>query len=146
VVIPAELYWRDASLRLEYGRQDVESYYEGWLDAGALTREALTGPWVLPSLRDPLTNRATRAAPVDLGATGVVVVAGDLLLGRGLPFDLVVHLAVSPAARRRRTSPEEQWTLAALERYDAEVDPASLADIVVRYDDPARPALREPSG
>ncbi len=143
LVVRADAFWRDASLRLEYGREDVESYYSGWLDTAALRREVLdtAGP-VLPSLRDPVTNRATRAAPVPLAPDGVVVLAGDLLLGQGLPFDLTVHLLVSPAARRRRTADDEQWTLPAWDRYDTEVDPAAQADVVVRYDDPAHPALR----
>lgn len=142
VVIRAESFWRDAALRFEYGRQDVESYYTNWLDAAALRREALGDGPVLPSLRDPTTNRATREPVVPLAADGVVIVAGELLLGRGLPFDLTIHLAVSPAALRRRTPAQLHWTLAALERYDAEVGPSGIADITARYDDPRRPALR----
>jgi hypothetical protein len=143
-LVRAETFWRDASLRLEYGREDVDSYLT-WLDAAALRREvldaAVTSRTVLPSLRDPLTDRSTHAEPHPLAPNAVVIVSGPLLLGLGLPFELVAHLAVSPAARARRTAAEEAWTLPAFDRYDAEVAPAELADVVVRWDDPARPAV-----
>lgn len=141
VHVRAADFWRDASLRLEYGHQDVESYLN-WLDAGALRREVLSGDTYLPSLRDPVTNRATRAERVPLAAGTVLVVSGALLQGLGLPFDRVVHLLMSPAARARRTPAELAWTLPAFDRYDAEVAPADLADLVIKVDDPAHPALR----
>jgi hypothetical protein len=142
VHVRADAFWRDASVRLEYGREDVDSYLT-WLDDGALRREVLQpGGWYLPSLRDPVTNRATRVERVPLPADAILVISGSLLLGRGLPFDRVVHLAVSAAARRRRTSPEQSWTLGAFDRYDAEVGPADLADVVIRLDDPRHPAVR----
>jgi len=72
---------------------------------------------------------------------GVLLVSGALLQGLGLAFDAVVHLRMSPAARRRHTCPEEAWELPAFDRYDAEVDPAALADAVVLADHPDRPAL-----
>ena len=72
----------------------------------------------------------------------MLVVSGALLLGLGLPFDRVVHLAVSPAARARRTPAEQAWTLPAFDRYDAEVAPAELADVVIKLDDPRHPAVR----
>ena len=148
VVIPADTYWRDASVRLEYGRTDVDSYYDGWLDRSALTREVLQplGPGgdrrYLPGLRDPGTNRSLRAGYVRAATDAVAMIAGDLLLGRELAFDFTVHLAVSASARRRRTPPEWAWTLAAFERYDRETDPGAIADIVVSWTDPARPAVR----
>jgi uncharacterized iron-regulated protein len=71
----------------------------------------------------------------------VLLVAGALLQGLGLAFDVVVHLRMSPAARRRRTPEEDAWQLPAFDRYDAEVDPAALADAVVLADHPERPAL-----
>jgi hypothetical protein len=46
-----------------------------------------------------------------------------------------------PAARRRRTPEDRAWELPAFDRYDAEVDPAALADAVVLSDHPDRPAL-----
>ena len=72
----------------------------------------------------------------------MLVVSGAFLLGLGLPFDRVVHLSMSPAARARRTALELAWTLPAFERYDDEVSPAALADVVVRLEDPRRPAVR----
>lgn len=110
-------FWRDASLRLEYGHTDEQSYFEGWPDEGALRREVLDplGPGgsgrYLPSLRDPVTNRATRADHVLLASSGVLLLDGELLLGRGLPAELSVHIAVSPSARARRTDPDWAWTL-----------------------------------
>lgn len=145
-VITAETFWRDASLRLEYGREDADSYLQ-WLDAAALRREVLDplGPggsgMFLPSLRDPLTNRATRVPAVAAEPGAVVIVAGPLLLGHGLPFDLTVHVALSAAALARRTDSTSSWTLDALARYEAGARPAEVADVVVRADDPARLAV-----
>jgi hypothetical protein len=144
-VLPARLFYRDASLRWEHGKTDVESFYNGWLDTAAVQREVLLplaadGSY-LPSLRDPDSNRSTRAAPLRLPPTGIAVLTGELLLGSGLSFDAVVHVSVSRQARRRQTPAELQWTLPAHDRYELEVDPAGLADLVVRYDDPLHPAL-----
>jgi hypothetical protein len=148
-LVRAETFWHDASLRLEYGREDVDSYLS-WLDAGALRREVLDAAvdagTILPSLRDPATNRSTHEAPQPVPPGAVVVVSGPLLLGLGLPFDLSVHLAVSPAARARRTLPEDAWTLPAFAHYDLAAAPAELADVVVRWDDPARPAVSLANG
>lgn len=149
-VIAAESFWRDASLRLEYGREDLESF-AGWLDAAALLREVLgpLGPGgsgrYLPALRDAATNRASRAAVGNAAAGEIVIVGGELLLGRGLPFDLTIHLAISPAGRTRRTAPRWQWTLPAFDRYDAAVRPVETADIVIRVDDPRHPAIAGPA-
>jgi hypothetical protein len=143
--VRADRFWRPASLRLEYGREDVDSWLDGWLDDDALRREALdpfpaTGR-VLPELRDPATDRSLRADVVTLPADGIVVVSGSVLLGRGLPFDVAVHLRLSSAALVRRTPADEAWTLPALQRYAEERDPESAADLVVRADDPRHPAL-----
>ncbi len=140
--VHADSFWRDASLRLEYGHEDPDAFLN-WLDAGTLRREVLdTDGWYLPSLRDPLTNRATRAERVALLDDAVLVVSGSFLLGLGLPFDVVVHLAMSPAARARRTPAERAWTLPAFDRYDTEVAPTELADVVIKIDDPKHPAVR----
>ena len=145
-VLTAETFWRDASLRLEYGRHDSESYLQ-WLDAAALRREVLDplGPGgsglFLPSLRDPLTNRATRVPPIAAEPGSVVIVAGPLLLGRDLPFDLTVHLALTRGALERRTESSASWTLEALAEYEAAARPDEIADVVVRTDDPARLAV-----
>ena len=144
VHVRASSFWRDASVRLEFGREDVAGYRE-WLDADALRREVLdplaaTGSY-LPSLRDPATNRSTREPIRSAAARTVLVVSGELLLGRGLPFDRTVHLAMSPAARRRRTPAEQVWTLPAFDDYDATVRAVETADVVLRLDDPQHPAV-----
>lgn len=142
VHVRAETFWRDASLRFEHGREDVEAYLS-WLDAGALRREVLAADGrYLPSLRDPATNRMTREPRRALPPRAVLVVSGALLLGLGLPFDRVVHLSVSSAARARRTPAEQAWTLAAFDSYDDQVRPAELADVLVKLDDPRHPAAR----
>ncbi|GAA4427076.1 uridine kinase [Actinokineospora soli] len=139
-------FLRPASLRFERGREDPDARYEAWLDEGALRREVLDplGPGgtgrVLPSLWDAVADRATRAAYVALPPGGVVVVDGELLLGRGLPHELSVHLSMTPAALARRTA--EPWALPADARYGAVVDPLACADLAARVDDPRRPALR----
>ena len=144
-LVAAADFYRDASLRFEYGHTDVESFYTGWLDIAALQREVLTpvaetGRY-LPSLRDRTTNRATRVEPLPLEPSGVLLVHGELMLGVGLAFDVIVHVAVSRQARRRQFPEDRSWQLPAFDRYDLEVDPAALADIVVRWDDPQRPAV-----
>jgi hypothetical protein len=146
--VSASDFLRPASLRFEHGKQDADAFYEDWLDTNALAREVLdpldpggtgrTGR-VLPSLWDTETDRATRADYVTLNQGGVLILDGTLLLGRWLPFELTIHLALTKAARERRTA--EQWTLPAYERYDAEVDPEATADVVVRWDNKERPAL-----
>ena len=72
----------------------------------------------------------------------IVLVAGELLLGHGLPFDYTVHLAVDSGARQRLTPPEWQWTLPAHDSTTAPCGPRSSLDIVVRYNDPRHPAMR----
>jgi hypothetical protein len=147
VVVPADGFYRPASLRLEHGRTDPDARYTDWLDAGALAREVLAplGPGgsgeYLPVLWDLARDRAARAGRRRMAAGGVLLVPGALLLGIGLAFDVVVHVRMSPAARRRRTPDEQAWELPAFDRYDREVDPAALADAVVLADHPDRPAL-----
>jgi hypothetical protein len=148
--VSARDFLRPASLRFEHGRTDPDSYFEDWLDVGGLAREVLdpadpagTGS-VLPSLWNADTDRASRASYVEVPAHGVVLVDGALLLGRWLPFDLTVHLDLSPEALKRRTPSDEHWTLPAFDRYRDEVSPAEVADVVVKFDDPNHPALIEP--
>lgn len=148
--VSARDFLRPASLRFEHGRTDPDSYFDDWLDIGGLTREVLdpaapdgTGS-VLPSLWNAETDRASRASYVDVTEHGIVVLDGTLLLGRWLPFELTVHLDLSPAALRRRTPADEHWTLPAFDRYRSEVSPGTAADVVVKVDDPNHPALVEP--
>ncbi len=146
-MVPADGFYRPASLRLEHGRTDPDARYTDWLDVGALGREVLgpVGPGgsgsYLPVLWDLERDRAARARRRPMPADGVLLVPGALLQGVGLPFDVVVHLRVAPAARRRLTPADQLWELPAFERYDDEVDPVALADAVVLADHPDRPAL-----
>ncbi len=150
VRVSARDFLRPASLRFEHGRTDPDARYTDWLDLGALRREVLDplaeggSGEVLPALWDADRDRATRAARVPLPAGGVVLIDGELLLGAGLAFDFAVHLWLSPAALRRRVPSDDAWALPAYERYEAEVDPSTLADVVVRVDDPRHPALYSP--
>lgn len=146
--VAARDFLRPASLRLERGRTDPQAYAEDWLDVGALRREVLdpigpggNGRW-LPALWDPERDRATRTAYEQAPDRCVLLVDGPLLLGRGLPFDLTVHVHLTPAALRRRVAPGEEWTLPAYDRYAEEVGPLATADVVVRADDPRHPALQ----
>jgi hypothetical protein len=146
-VVPAAGFYRPASVRLEHGRTDPDARYTDWLDVRALAREVLdplgpggTGEY-LPVLWDVERDRAARAPRVPMPTGGVLLVPGPLLQAVGLAFDVVIHLRVAPAARRRLVASELAWTLPAYDRYDDEVDPAALADAVVLADHPDRPAL-----
>ncbi|GAA5024353.1 nucleoside/nucleotide kinase family protein [Streptomyces siamensis] len=146
LVVGTEGFLRPASLRLEYGHQDADSYYDGRFDTGALWREVF-GPLdsdgdgrVLPDLWDPVSDRATRSPYVQLPPGGILLMHGPFLLRHWFPFDLSVHVLLSPGALRRRSPEAEQWTLPAFARYEAEVDPGATADLMVRADDPRRPA------
>jgi len=145
--VSADDFLRPASLRLEFGRTDPDVFYSEWLNVEALVREVL-GPLerggsghVLPSLWDVAADRASRADYVDLPAGGVLLLDGALLLGRGLPLDVIVHLWLSDGALTRRTPADQLWTVPAYKRYGDEVDPSVAADIVVRMDDARHPAL-----
>ncbi|GIH17406.1 uridine kinase [Rugosimonospora africana] len=142
-------FLRPASVRLELGRNNPDSFYERWYDLAALSREVL-GPLapggsgrIVTTFWNPDTDRSSRPSYVDVPTGGVLLLSGPLLQGAGLDLDLVVHCAQSPAALARRTREELRWTLPAFDRYRDEVDPASLADVVVRVDDPGHPALVE---
>ncbi len=147
--IRSDDFLRPASVRLERGRTDPDAYYEGWVDEAGLRREVLdpAGPAgdgrILPSLWDARTDRASRAAYVEVPPGGVVLISGAFLLGGGLPFDVTVHLEMSAAALSRRTTAELAWTLPAYARYADEVAPATFADLVIRVDDPRHPAIVE---
>jgi hypothetical protein len=147
VRVSAGDFLRPASLRYEFGRYDPDAFYSDALDVGGLSREVLTPlepggtGLVLSSLWDPIRDRATRAPYVPVAPGGVLVLDGALLLGRGLPFELTVHLSLSAAALARRTPAADAWTLPAFARYEDEVKPGGVADVVVKVDDPRHPAL-----
>ncbi len=142
VHIRAETFYRDASVRLEYGHTDVHSFRHDWIDHAALTREVLDplGPQgngrFLASLRDPLTNRATREPARQAEPDEVAIISGELLLDSELCFDFAVHLTLSAGALARRTAPARAWTLPAFADYEPE------ADVVIKLDDPRHPAMR----
>lgn len=151
--VRAATFLRAASLRLERGRTDPDALLEDALDTAALCREVLDplapggAMTYLPSLRDPSTDLPTREPRCDAGDGAVLLVDGELLLGRGLPFDLTVHVQLSAPALARRLPDGRRWALPAYERYDREHRPAEVADVLVRWDDPRRPALvRAPGG
>jgi hypothetical protein len=147
VHVAAGGFLRPASLRYEFGRDNADTFYMGWLDEAGLRREVLdplapgSAGRMLPSLWDPVDDRATRAPYVTVPPGAVVLVSGQLLLGGGLPFDVALHLVLSPAALDRRMPADLRWTLPAYARYAEEVAPAAFADVVVRVDDPRHPAL-----
>jgi hypothetical protein len=147
--ISTEDFLRPASLRLEHGRTNPDSYYMGWFDENGLRRTVLDplsrdgSGQVVTSLWDAGRDRASRAPFVTLPAGGIAIVSGPLLQGAGLPFDYVVHLWMSASALARKTTPELAWTLPAFQRYEVEVSPADLADLVARVDHSDRPALVE---
>lgn len=142
-------FLRPASLRFERGRYDPGARYTDWLDENALRREVLNplspggSKMVLPALWDAERDRATRRARIALPEGGVLIVDGELLLGRGLPFELTVHLSLSTGALRRRLPESEHWALPAFERYEREVRPADSADVLIRADDPHHLAVRD---
>ena len=143
-----EDFLRPASLRLERGRTDADTYYSDRLDLAALRRELLDplGPGgsgrVLPRWWDATADRSAERAGYLTPPEGVVLLLdGTLLLGLGLPAELTMHLHLSAWALQRTTPPERAWTLPAYRRYAQEVDLEAVAEVVLRVDHPDRPAL-----
>ena len=140
--VRAEHFQRPAGERYAWGREDVDALRTSWLDADALEREvlrrAVTGTY-LPALRDAGRDRSSRRAvePVPVGA--VLLVDGVFLLGKGLSAELVVHIALSSAALARRGVPD--WQVPAFVDYDAIELPRAACDVLVRAEDPLRPAV-----
>lgn len=135
---------RPASLRLEHGRTDEQSYRSSWFDYDALDREVVSSlkerHRFLPRLWDETTDRSARTRRIDAADDHVIIVAGPMLLGRGLTFDTTVDLRMSKGALERRTPSDHHWTIAPLLAHSAGASPG--ADIVVRFEHPDRPALR----
>ncbi|MGQ4597763.1 hypothetical protein [Nocardia sp. R6R-6] len=143
-VVSLHDYVRPASLRMEFGRTDEMSYRTAWFDYPAMRREVVEalrehGRW-LPALWDEATDRSARAAIRTAPPATTIVVAGPMLSGRHLAADVTVRLDLSEAALRRATPADEQWTIPALRRHDAE-NPETPT-FFVRWDHPDRPALR----
>ncbi|MFB9953930.1 uridine kinase [Cellulomonas denverensis] len=143
VLVRSADFLRPASVRWEYGRDDPDALLDLALDAGALIREVLD-PWeagtaYLPALWDAEQDRSARRRREPVPADGVLLLAGELLLGRWLPADLSVHLALRPDMLARQLPQPEQWRLDTDRRYRAETDPEAVADVVVRVDHPDRP-------
>ncbi|MGN9845315.1 uridine kinase [Nonomuraea sp. H19] len=140
-------FLRPASLRLEYGRTDPDAFYDDWLDVKALQREVLEpldaggSGRVLPALWDSRIDRAYRVPYEELPRGGVLLVDGTLLLGRGLVFEVRVHVWLSASALERAAPEEERWRLPAYDRYEREARPQQAADVVVRADHPDRLAV-----
>jgi hypothetical protein len=142
VRVSASDFFRPAGERFEHGREDALSFRNRWLDSGALRREVLDAApegSVLPALWDPTRDRSTRAARIPVSPRGVVLLDGVLLLGRGLPAELTVHLAMSTGALQRHGIPT--WQLPAFASYDDDVRPGEVCDVLVRTDDPRHPAV-----
>lgn len=142
-VVSTADFLRPASLRLEYGHTDTESYRTIWFDHDALRREVIDavrdhGRW-LPRLWNAPRDRSFRDAPRPAAADQVILIAGPLLLGSGLDVDTTIALLMSEGALRRHTPPGMAWTIPALL---AGAEDAPRADIDVRYDHPDRPAIR----
>ena len=143
LVVPASSFWRPAGERFQHGREDWQAFRDTWLDAAALRREVLDavprGTW-LAALWDVERDRSARLTAQPVPDRAVLLVDGLFLQGTGLPSELVVHVALSPAALLRRGVPA--WQLEAFTTYDDEVSPGDLCDVLVRAEDPLRPAVR----
>lgn len=135
-------FQRPAGERLEHGRQDALDFRERWTDVPALRREVLAAAGqgsYLPALWDAVRERSARARRQPLPERAVLLVDGLFLLDHDLPAELVVHVALSPAALRRRGVPS--WQLSAFTAYDEQSRPGQRCDVLVRAEDPARPAV-----
>ncbi|MGW4768343.1 hypothetical protein ACWEO2_09920 [Nocardia sp. NPDC004278] len=143
-VVSLHDYIRPASLRMEFGRTDEMSYCAAWFDYAALDREVIRAlredaRW-LPALWDEDRDRSARSPVRSAAPDTVLLIAGPMLFGRGLSFDLAVRLDMSEAALRRRTAPEAQWTIPAILRHDR--DNPYAPTFFIRWEHPDRPALR----
>ncbi|MEE4022918.1 hypothetical protein V1Y59_07515 [Gordonia sp. PKS22-38] len=142
-VVSSADYLRPASLRLEYGHTDTESYRTIWFDFDAMRREVIDtlrdrGQW-LPRLWDPRRDRSFRDRPREAAPDQVLLVAGPMLLGSGLHADATLALRLTAGALHRRTPDDQSWTIPALLDHDRD---APAPDVEVRYDHPDRPAVR----
>jgi len=152
--VRASAFWRPAGERFTWGREDWHAFRDSWLDAAALRREVLeAGSTWLPALWDVERDRSARAVVQPVPDRAVLVVDGTFLLGTGLlgtglpgtglPAELTVHVALSTSALTRRGVPA--WQLPAFTSYDEQADPSGRCDVLVRAEDPKRPAVRWPA-
>lgn len=140
--VRAQDFLRPAGERFELGREDEDHFRTRWLDVAALEREVLrrsADGSHLPALWDAERDRSFRRAPEPVPDRAVLLVDGVFLLGRGLSCELTVHLALSPSALHRRGVPA--WQVPAFEAYDRQVRPGEVCDVLVRAEDPRRPAV-----
>jgi hypothetical protein len=144
-VVELKDFMLPASQRLELGREDPDSYRERWFDYPALAREVLAplaarGPaqW-LPRLRDPETDRSVRAQRQPAPDGLVLLVAGPMMLGRWLDFDLSVALQVDERVLREHTPAELAFTVDGVLEHERER--GEEPDVLVRYNHPERPAI-----
>ncbi len=148
--VRAEDFLRPRSVRLEHGAGDPDAGYEHWVDHLALRREVLDplGPdgdrrW-LPTLWDPVRDRATRAPREQAPAGSTLVLDGPFLLRweTADAVDVGVHLVASDAALARRLpAADVSRVTGAWARYTDETWPQERADLVVRVEHPDRPAV-----
>lgn len=144
-VIDLHDFVRPASLRYEYSKTDELTYRTAWFDFGALEREVISplGPGgrarYLPRLWDESSDRSARAQMVDATEDQILILAGPMMLDRVRTSAVFVHLHLSPGALRRRTPPEQQWTIPPIIAYYN--DTHARPDMTVRWDHPARPAV-----
>lgn len=148
IAVHAANFLRPRSIRLETGADDPEAGYHRWVDFAALRREVLDrlvrDGAVLPSLWSADIDRATRAEPVQLPPSGIVIVDGPLLLRTELvdAYELRVHLRVSEAAMRRRLErADADRVIGAWSMYREWDFPEQAADVVVGFENPDRPVL-----
>lgn len=140
-------WWRPASLRLEFGRTDIDMLLAGWVDGAAIQRELFdplrpggSGRYLV-RLRDPVTDRSLREQRVAAAARSVVLVDGPFLQAGGLGLDAVVYLQVSAGTIARSLPADRQWWAQAVRRYLDEDRPADDAAAVIAYDHPRAPAI-----
>lgn len=143
--ISTRWWWRAASLRLEYGKHDVESRLTNWVDVGALRREVIeplspagAGRY-LTRLRDPIRDRAIRDSSRDAPPNAVLLLDGAMLATHELALDLTVRVGVSAGRLARALPDDRQWEVAAFAEYHRRWPPPR---VVLSYDHPAAPAVR----
>jgi len=146
VRVSTRWWWRPASLRLEFGREEIDTLLRGWVDSAALGREviaplAASATHIVSRLRDPATDRSLKEQFEAVPSNAVVLLDGPFLAALELDIDALVHLRVSRAALARRLPPQRQWWIPGFDRYGTEYRPDDRADVVVSYDHPSAPAM-----